>query len=355
MAAIRLAEIASWIQAELRGNGDLLIEGADALESAQANQLTFVDHRDAAPRWNRSKASAAIVPSDWPAEDRPTLAVPQNAVREAFAAVAARFRPPVSTTHGMHGLADAAKFPLAQVAPSAVLMPDIYLGCHVTIGERCVIHSGVRILDGGRIGDDTVIFPNAVLYEGTVVGRRCIIHANAVLGAYGFGYRTQQGKHHLLSQLGYVEIADEVEIGAGTTIDRGAYGPTRIGEGSKLDNLVQIGHNCQIGKANLICAQVGIAGSTVTGEYVTAGGQVGVRDHTRIGDKAVLTACAAVSADVDDSAVMLGVPAFPYRQATLQLAAIAKLPEMRKEFKDLVRRVEALQRQIAAIESRDAA
>ena len=166
---------------------------------------------------------------------------------------------------------------------------DVYpfatIGDDVTIGAGSTIHSGVHIMAGSRIGEDVTIFPNAVLYENTVVGARCLIHAGAVLGAYGFGYEQVDGRHQLSAQLGNVELGADVEVGAGTTIDRGTYGPTVIGEGTKIDDQVMVAHNCRIGRHNMLCSQVGIAGSTTTGDYVVMAGQVGVRDHVNIGDR----------------------------------------------------------------------
>ena len=157
--------------------------------------------------------------------------------------------------------------------------PLATIGDDVTIGAGSTIHSGVHIMAGSQIGEDVTIFPNAVLYENTVVGPRCLIHAGAVLGAYGFGYEQVEGRHRLTAQLGNVVLGADVEVGAGTTIDRGTYGPTVIGEGTKIDNLVMVAHNCHIGRHNMLCSQVGIAGSTTTGDYVVMAGQVGVRDH----------------------------------------------------------------------------
>ena len=144
------------------------------------------------------------------------------------------------------------------------------------LGARCRLHSGVVVGRNCRLGDDVVLHPHVVLYDGTILGNRVIVHANAVLGADGFGYRFQGGRHVKMPQFGSVEIGDDVEIGAGTTIDRGTFQATRIGAGTKIDNLVQIGHNCQIGKHNLFVSQVGIAGSCSTGDYVVMAGQVGV-------------------------------------------------------------------------------
>jgi UDP-3-O-[3-hydroxymyristoyl] glucosamine N-acyltransferase len=178
-----------------------------------------------------------------------------------------------------------------------------------------------------------------VLYENTVLGRQVIVHANAVLGAYGFGYSTVDGRHKLCAQLGYVEVGDQVEIGAGTTIDRGTYGPTLIGSGTKIDNLVQIGHNCRIGRHNLICSQVGIAGSCSTGEYVVMAGQVGLADHLHIADGAMLGAKAGVMPDALPGKRYLGAPAVEERQFFRSISLIQQLPEIRRQLHEAQRAV----------------
>ncbi len=174
-----------------------------------------------------------------------------------------------------------------------------------------------------------------MLYENTVVGPRCLIHAGAVLGAYGFGYELVDGRHQLSAQLGNVELGPDVEIGAGTTIDRGTYGATVVGEGTKIDNLVMIAHNCRIGRHNMLCSQVGIAGSTTTGDYVVMAGQVGVRDHVHVGKGAVLGAMAGVINNVPDGSRMIGIPATPEREQKIKQAVMTRLPEMRQQLKRL--------------------
>jgi UDP-3-O-[3-hydroxymyristoyl] glucosamine N-acyltransferase len=202
-------------------------------------------------------------------------------------------------------------------------------------------------MHGCRLDEDVVVFSNAVLYENTRVGARSIIHAGAVIGAYGFGYQTVDGRHRLSAQLGHVELGADVEIGAGATVDRGTYGPTIVGDGTKVDNLVQIAHNCRIGRNNLICSLVGIAGSCKTGDYVVLAGQVGVRDHVEIGDRVTVGAKAGIMNNLEAHASYLGAPAIPERDEMHLVAAIQKLPEMRKQLKALVRQVEALEAQVA--------
>jgi UDP-3-O-[3-hydroxymyristoyl] glucosamine N-acyltransferase len=186
-----------------------------------------------------------------------------------------------------------------------------------------------------RLGDDVTLYPNAVLYDGTVLGSRVIVHANAVVGADGFGYRFQGGRHVKVPQFGHVEIGDDVEIGACTTVDRGTFQATRIGEGTKIDNLVQVGHNCHIGKHNLLVSQMGIAGSSSTGDYVVIAGQVGIADHVHIGDRVLIGAKAGVTKDVPAGERMLGAPATPEREQKRILMSLEKLPEIRRELRRL--------------------
>ncbi|MEX0614015.1 MAG: UDP-3-O-(3-hydroxymyristoyl)glucosamine N-acyltransferase, partial [Pirellulales bacterium] len=260
----------------------------------------------------------------------------------AFATIISHFRPPrTRAAVGIH--------PKAIVSPSARWGKGVNIHAGATIGDDCLIGDGTTIFPGSHllagcvIGRDVTIGPGAVLYENSIVGDRSIIHGGVVIGAHGFGYSQVGGRHVLSAQLGYVRIDADVEIGAGTTVDRGTYGATTIGEGTKIDNLVQIAHNCQIGRHNLICAQVGVAGSTTTGDYVVIGGQAGLRDHVHIGAGARLGAMAGITNDVPDGANMLGIPATPEREQKLKLAAVAKLPEMRQEFKAMRRAIAELQ------------
>jgi UDP-3-O-[3-hydroxymyristoyl] glucosamine N-acyltransferase len=238
--------------------------------------------------------------------------------------------------------------PGATVSPTARLGDDVdvhpgaTIGDQVEIGAHSTVHSGARLLSGCVLGRGVTIYPNAVLYENTIVGDRSVIHAGTVLGAYGFGYKLVSGQHQRSAQLGFVEVGSDVEIGACSTIDRGTYAATVIGDGSKIDNQVMIAHNCRIGRHNLICSQVGIAGSTTTGDGVVMAGQVGVRDHVHIGAGAVLGAKAGVSNDVPDGAHMLGAPAVPLREQKLKFALLARLPEMRQQLKQLQRQMDAL-------------
>ena len=333
-----LGQLADLVGGELRGKS-IEISGAATLAMAQPGDLTLADSVERASQLAESQASAAVVPADVDYRDIPTIAV--SDVHQAFATLVCHFRPRQRRAHV--GIS-----PQATVSPSATLAADVevhpqaVIGDDVTIGSGTTIHSGVVLMPGCEIGEGVTLFPNVVLYEDTQVGDNAIIHAGAVLGAYGFGYAQEEGRHQISAQLGYVLVESDVEIGACVTIDRGTYGPTIIGSGTKIDNLVQIAHNCRLGKHNLICSQVGIAGSTSTGDHVVMAGQVGVRDNVHIGQGAVLCSKAGVPNDVPAGEMVLGSPAAPLRQQKLQMAAISKLPDMRREFK-------ALQRQVAQL------
>ncbi len=344
-----LLELAILVQGQLVGDGSLVISGAAPLSDAQPGDITLVDRQEKQQRLATCRASAVIAPPGVTPHGLPVIQV-EN-VHHAFAAIVRLFRP-------VRRLARRGVSPLAAVSPTARLAegveihPFATVGDDVVIGPGATIYSGAHIMAGSRIGEDTIIFPNAVLYENTLVGPRCLIHAGAVLGAYGFGYCQVDGRHQLTAQLGNVVLEADVEVGAGTTIDRGTYGPSVIGEGTKIDDLVMVAHNCHIGRHNMLCSQVGVAGSTSTGDYVIMAGQVGVRDHVHIGDGAVLGAKAGVSNDVPAGHRMIGIPATPEREQKIKQAALSKLPEMRHEMRRLQATVQKLLADVAALEEK---
>ena len=336
---ITLQQLAQLVDGELHGDGEIEIRGATILRDAAPGDVTLCERAELTRELNNTQAAAVLLPPDLSTQVIPYITVED--VAGAFAKIIYQFRPPRSGRNiGLSPDAHISRF--AKFGENVQVHPGAIVGDDVEIGDHSVIHSGVHLLNGCKIAHHVTIFPGAMLYETTVVGNHCIIHANAVLGAYGFGYDTVNGEHQLSAQLGYVELEDRVDVGAGTTIDRGTYGPTVIGYGSKIDNQVQIAHNCRIGKHNIICSQVGIAGSTTTGDYVVMAGQVGVRDHVHIGDKAQLGAKAGVSSDIPGGQVYLGSPATPICQQKLRFASLSKLPEMRKQFRQLQKEFEQL-------------
>ncbi|MEN6451853.1 MAG: UDP-3-O-(3-hydroxymyristoyl)glucosamine N-acyltransferase [Thermoguttaceae bacterium] len=340
-----LAELADLVGGQIVGDGQLVILGAATLRDVEPGQITLVDRIDKSHLLTDCQAAAVVAPTGFTPAGMAAIQVAD--VHRAFAAIVQHFTPPRRSSRvGVSPLA--AISPTAQLGPDVDIHPFASIGDDVVIGAGSTIYSGVHIMAGSRIGENVTIFPNAVLYEETIVGPRSIIHANAVLGAYGFGYGMAGGRHVLSAQLGNVILGADVEIGAGTTIDRGTYGPTAIGEGTKIDDLVMVAHNCRIGRHNMLCSQVGIAGSTTTGDYVVMAGQVGVRDHVHIGDRAVLGAMAGVTNDVPADCRMIGIPATPERDQKLKQAAFSKLPEMRRDLKQLQRTVEKMSQESQA-------
>jgi UDP-3-O-[3-hydroxymyristoyl] glucosamine N-acyltransferase len=328
--SVTVQQLAELVHGRVIGDGDLEITAARPLGEAQAGDITFVEDDKHAHHLHRCQASAAVVPPSVPANGLAIIQVadPLSAFITIVRHLHGREEPP---PHGIDPRASV--HATAQVGPDVSLLPFAVVGEQSILGARCRLHSGVVIGRHCRLGDDVVIYPNAVLYDGTVLGNRVIVHANAVLGADGFGYRPHGGRHVKVPQLGHVEIGDDVEVGACTTIDRGTFQATRIGEGTKIDNLVQVAHNCRIGRHNLLVSQMGIAGSSSTGDYVVAAGQVGIVDHIHIGDGAVIGGQAGVTKDVPAGQHMLGSPATPERDQKRILMSLEKLPEIRRDLR----------------------
>jgi UDP-3-O-[3-hydroxymyristoyl] glucosamine N-acyltransferase len=328
--SVTVRQLADWVRGEVLGDADLPIENARALADAQPGDITFVDGNRHLNDWHNSKASAAVVPTNVPVNGRPIIRVPDPLM--AFADIVRHLRGrPSTNTHEIH--------PTADVHPSVKLSEGVTIGPFAVVGEgselgpNAQLHPGVVVGRGCRIGRDCILFPRVVLYDDCVLAERVIIHANSVIGADGFGYRFQGGQHVKVPQQGWVEIESDVEIGACSTIDRGTFGPTRIGAGTKIDNQVQVAHNCTIGRHNILAAQVGIAGSTVLGDYVIAAGQVGIGDHLHIGDRAVLAGQAGVTKHVPADSRMMGFPARPEGLFKRSHVIYEHLPELRADVK----------------------
>ena len=342
MKPLKLQEIATIVDGKLGGDPELVIQDADIIRDAQVGFITFAEKKDYFSKVRDSEASAVLIPVPLVDEFQSDSALPYIAVENvvaAFTKIVSLFRPPLVSHHT--GVSDAAHVDSsATIGKDVVIEAGAIIGPNVSIGDRCKIRSGANVMSGTQIGADTELYPNVVLYENTKVGERCRLHANCVIGCYGFGYESSTGTHYLSTQLGNVVIEDEVDIGAGSSIDRATFGSTTIGEGTKIDNQVQIGHNCRIGKRNLICALVGIAGSCTTGDNVVMAGQVGIGDHINIGHRVILGAKAGVMADIPDDQVFVGIPATPAKQQMTIIAATHRLPEMRKRLSRLERQMQ---------------
>ena len=337
---MRLLDLARLVGAdEDPGVGQVEITGVASLQEAREGDITFYGNPRYLAQLRASKASAVIVSRDVDEVITPVMLRVDNP-SAAFAAAVAAFapvEPPVQ--FGVH--------PSAVVDPSANLGAGISIGPLVVIeagaiiGEGSVIGSGCQIGREVRLGSHCRLHPGAIIRERCLLGDRVILQPGAVIGSCGFGYEFQVGRHVKIPQTGIVEIGNDVEIGANTTIDRARFGRTVIGEGSKIDNLVQIAHNVQIGPHSIICAQVGIAGSTRVGSYVTLAGQVGLAGHIEIGDKAVIGAQSGLSKNVPPGSMVIGAPAKPmkeWKQTNFYISQLGKLYERVKELEKLVGR-----------------
>jgi UDP-3-O-[3-hydroxymyristoyl] glucosamine N-acyltransferase len=333
--------LANLVGGTVNGDGALHIGGAKPITEAGVGDITFVENDRNARRLRESSATAAVVSPDFNRDGLALTLIHVQNPREAFTRIAQHLQgtqrrlPP-----GVHPLAVIA--PSARLGSAAMVGPFVAIGEEVVVGDRCQFMPGAVIGAGCRLGDDVVLHARAILYPGTVLGNRVVVHAGAVLGADGFGYRQQGKQHAKVPQLGHVELGDDVEIGANTTIDCATFEATRIGAGTKIDNLVQVAHNCQIGRNNLIVSQVGIAGSCQTGDDVVIAGQAGIRDHITIGDGAVIGAMSGVMKDIPAGARVVGIPATPEREQYQLVAMVHKLPELRGRLSALEKQVQEM-------------
>lgn len=335
--------LAQRIHATLEGPGDVVLTDARSLLRAEADHLSFIDGEKRLADLQESEAGAVVAPLD--------LAIPREVLAGrpvAVLRVAQPLQAFLELTVFLRGAAPdfpagvdprAAVDPTATLGPGCVVRPLACIGAGTTLGARCVIHSGAVIGRNCKLGDDVVVHANATVYDGSVLGHRVILHGGVVIGADGFGYRFHGGKHNKIPQLGWVELGDDVEVGAGTTIDRGTIDPTIVGPGTKIDNQVQIGHNCEIGAHNILIAQVGIGGSCTTGRYVTIAGQVGIADHLHLGDGALIGAKAGVIKDVPPGGRVLGAPAMAEMDMKRILMCLPRLPQL---VRDVARMRQAL-------------
>jgi UDP-3-O-[3-hydroxymyristoyl] glucosamine N-acyltransferase len=330
-----IAEIAKLLGGEILGDASLVLQGFAPADRAQPGDLTFAENENYLARAEQSAASAIII--DGPgASSRKTLIRVPNA-RVAFAKVLPLFFPEPVFAAGIHPTAIVPAS--AQVDPTAHLGPYCILGEKVRIGPRSVLQGLNCVGADCLLGEDVNLFPNVTLYPHTEVGNRVRIHSGTVVGSDGFGYVLDNGIHRKVPQIGNVIICDDVELGANVTVDRGALGPTIVGKGTKIDNLVQIAHNVTVGEHCIIVSQAGVAGSTKLGNYVILGGQVGLAGHLKIGNRVSIAAQSGVMNNIPDGEKWIWTPAQPDRQAKRQMIALQQLPE-------LFRRVKALEKQL---------
>ena len=337
-----VSEIAALVGGTHEGNAARIIQAAAALDTASADEISFVGNRKAVIAAEQSKAGCLLVTSDFP-EGRTVIRVDDP--RTAFARVLAHLHPPERPLPGIHATAVIA--PDAQLGENISIGPHAVIGAEARIGDHSIIGAGTSIGARTQIGQSCHLHANVTIYPGVHIGHRAIVHSGAVIGADGFGFAMAVDHWEKFPQIGCVVIGDDVEIGANTCIDRAALGVTSIGDGVKLDNMVHIAHNCRIGRHVVIAAQTGLSGGVVVEDYAVIGGQVGIGDKARIESRAVLGSGSGVltSKIIRRGQVVWGTPARPLKEYLEQLALMARLPAEK-------RRVESLAKQLATLEAR---
>ena len=336
MKCFTVEEINDKINGKLRGDPSILITSVDHVANAMKNQLTFIGEKKYIKLWRQSSASAALVNNGLnikPGPDHALIFVSDADL--ALAQVLEMFAPELPTCGvGIHPTA--VIDPTAEVGAGCVIGAGCYIGSGVVVGENTVLYPNVTILDHTCIGSGTVIWSGTIIRERCRIGNACIIHPNVTIGADGFGYRPSADGRGMVKipQIGTVEIGDGVEIGAGSCVDRGKFSATLIGDGTKIDNLVQIAHNCKIGRSCVMAGQSGLAGSVTLGDGVIMGGRAIVSDHVTVGAGARLGGNAGVMSDVPPGKTLLGIPADDYRKTLKVWASMKKLPRLAKQLKD---------------------
>jgi UDP-3-O-[3-hydroxymyristoyl] glucosamine N-acyltransferase len=330
-------ELARLVGGTLNGDGKVEIRRAAGLETAGPDELAFAEGERALGLSAQSQAGCILVPAGVSVARRTTIGVAHPKL--AFIRAVEALHPPTPVTPGIH--------------PTAIVSPDAKLAAEVSVGPHTVIERGVRVGAGTRIsagvflaenvqvGAQCVLYPRVTVYAGARLGDRVILHAGVTVGGDGFGYVFAEGRHQKFPQLGGVIIEDDVEIGCNSTVDRGSLGTTVIGQGTKIDNLVQIAHNVKIGRHCVIAAQTGISGSVEIGDYVVMGGQVGIGDHVRVEERAVLGGGAGILPGkiVRRGETVWGRPARPLREFKRMYAHLSNLPRLAEKVKDLSRRM----------------
>ncbi len=339
MGGLTIGDIVDLVDGRFTGDRSTPIERVRTLAEAGASDLSFLGNPRYAAQVETSRAAAILVSSHQTEESPRFVRVDDPYV--ALAKILSRW-----FETGVHP-SDVSD--LAFVAPTATVGVDVGIGPFASIGEGVVIGDGARIHDavsigaGARVGEGTIIYPRVTIYHGTKIGRRCTIHSGAVIGSDGFGFVETGGRQMKIPQIGIVRIEDDVEIGACTTIDRAALDETVIGEGSKLDNLVQIAHNVRVGSHSLLAAQSGVSGSTSIGDYCILAGQAGTFGHINVGDRVVITARGVATKDWEGPVQLAGFPGRPLKEQLRADASVARLPKMAEKIRRLEERIARLE------------
>ena len=330
-----IAEIAKRLDGEVAGDAAGVLTGFAPPDAAKAGDLTFAENTEIFASAEKGAATAIIAGKGVTSAHKILIRVANP--RVGFARAMAIFFPESRLKPGIH--------PSAVIAASAQIDPTAHVGPHCTVGERvkigahCELRAGDFIGDDAVLGDGTVLFANVTVYARSQLGRRVRVHASSVIGSDGFGYVFDSGFQRKVPQIGNVIIGDDVEIGSNVSIDCGALGSTIIGQGTKIDNLVQVGHNVEIGEHSILCAQVGIAGSSKLGKYCVLAGQVGIAGHLKIGNQVTVGSKSGVMHNIPDGETWLGIPAQPDRQAKRMMIAAQRLPDLLKKVAEWERKL----------------
>jgi len=337
-----LNEIAVFLGGDVRGDGGVSIERIRGIDEAGAGDLTFLANTKYRKKLETTGASAILVAPSTVCAGKNLLVVPDPYI--ALGRLLPLFHPEEEETEEV---SEKARIETgADVSPESVVYPGVHICRGARVERKAVLYPGVFIGRNAVVGEASILYPNVTVYRRCLIGRRVVLHAGVVVGSDGFGFARPGGENLKIPQVGYVQIDDDAEIGANTTIDRGTLGRTWIQRGVKIDNLVQIAHNVVIGEYSVIVAQVGISGSTQLGKGVVVGGQAGLVGHIRIGDYAMVAAQSGVHKDVPAGQTVAGTPHIPHREWLKLEACLPKLPEMRGILAGLKRQVEALEEKI---------
>lgn len=338
MVEMRLEDLARRLGVKLVGDGDRIITGVAGIEEAREGEITFVANPRYRGKLLTTGASAAIVSPDVEEAPIALLVTPEPYV--VFTKALEIFHPPERPESGISP--DAWVDPSARLGEDVTVLPFAYIGKEAEIGDRSVLHPFAYIGNRVRLGEDCCIHPHASVRDGCELGARVILQSGVRVGEDGFGYAQEGGRHHKIPQVGIVRIEDDVEIGANTCIDRATLGETRIGRGTKIDNLVQVAHNVRIGEDVILVSQVGISGSTSVDDRAVLAGQVGVVGHIRIGKDVRIGAKSGVHSSILDGRVVAGIPPLPYENFLKVMATLKYLPKMREKLRRLEKQMQVL-------------
>ncbi len=344
MPGLTIAQLAEVCGGEIEGDRERLITGANSLENATSSDLSFVSNRKAAEHASSSEAGCLLVSRSFERPPGSSLIRVEDP-RKAFVRVLAALYPVKQHAPSTHPSAIVST--TARIGNGCFIGAYATIGDHASIGDRCFIGNGCQIGDNVSIGAASKLYANVTVYDGVRIGSRVILHSGCILGADGFGFTLADDHYEKFPQVGTVEIEDDVEIGANSCVDRAALGVTHVGQGTKLDNLVHVAHNCTIGKHVVVAAQTGFSGSVAVGDYAVIGGQAGIGEKARIEAKAIVGGKAGVltGQKIPAGEPVWGIPARPLRQHLKGLAHVAKLTGYREQLRELKRRVEALEQE----------